>query len=33
VAALTAKGRRAFAGHVAELKRIAALAETVLAAV
>jgi hypothetical protein len=27
-AALSAKGRRAFAGHIAELKRIAALAET-----
>jgi DNA-binding MarR family transcriptional regulator len=27
-AALTAKGRRAFAGHVAELKRFATLAET-----
>lgn len=31
-AALTQKGRRAFAGHVAELKRIAALAEIRLVA-
>lgn len=32
-AALTAKGRRALAGHIAELKRIAALAEIGLPAV
>lgn len=29
---LTAKGRRAFAGHVEELKRMAEIAETALAA-
>ncbi len=31
-AALTPKGRRAFGGHIGELKRIAALAETPLTA-
>jgi DNA-binding MarR family transcriptional regulator len=31
-AALTAKGRRAFSGHIAELRRIAALSETRLTA-